>query len=71
MSIFNDFLLILGPKLDPKIEEKSIPKVLEKNDGKRVVAKMGQESQSESCTVLGPAILGPGGGGRGRRKPFP
>ena len=30
MSIFNYFLSILAPKLDPKIEEKSIPKVLKK-----------------------------------------
>ena len=30
ISIFNYFLSILAPKLDPKIAEKSIPKVFKK-----------------------------------------
>ena len=36
ISIFNSFWLILAPKLDPKIEEKSIPKVLKKLMEKRL-----------------------------------
>ena len=69
-----DFQLIFlgfGSQVGVENQRKINSKGVEKSDGKRVVAKMSQESDLESWNVREGPVLGPGGGGRGRGKPLP